>query len=87
MLDNLSDGVVLAPPSGCPRKVYELMVECWNPCKDTRPTFNHIVAKLAVNEDSFLERGGSPLEQMEMGLAPTATQELFKDIRLRYASV
>ena len=87
MLENLSDSVVLAPPSGCPRKMYELMVDCWNPSKDVRPTFNHIVANLAINEDSFLARGNSPLEQLEMGLPPAATKELFKDIQLRYATL
>ena len=87
MLDRLSDGIILGPPSGCPKKVYKLMVECWNPCKDTRPTFNHIVANLAINEDSFLDRGSSPSEQMEMGLPPAATQEMFKDIQLSYAPV
>ena len=29
-------------PAGCPREVYDLMVECWQPDADLRPSFREM---------------------------------------------
>jgi serine/threonine protein kinase len=44
-----------APPPGCPRPLYHLMVECWNPTDTQRPTFDCIRTYLDSPEDSLLQ--------------------------------
>ena len=83
----MSDGVIMAPPSGCPMKVYELMVDCWNPVKDMRPNFKEVVASLTGNDDAFLKRGNNLLEQMKFGEPPSTTKNLFKDLQTKYCRV
>ena len=68
-------------------KVYELMVDCWNPAKDMRPSFTEVVASLTGNDDAFLNRGNSILEQMKFGEDPSATKNLFKDLQTKYTRV
>lgn len=84
LIERLSQGSILPPPSGCPRKVYELMVSCWNPNNHNRPTFNKIVETLQSEEGVLLNRGEDPLEQLEFGLPPSSSELLFKDLQNSY---
>ena len=34
--------VVLPQPANCPREIYDLMVECWNPDATQRPAFREV---------------------------------------------
>ena len=68
-------------------KVYELMVDCWNPAKDMRPSFTEIVNSLTGNDDVFLKKGNSLLEQMKFGEPPSATKNLLKDLQTKYSRV
>eukprot|EP00731_Ephydatia_muelleri_P029188 Em0020g832a len=42
----INSGARLAPPPGCPRSIYELMIKCWNPMRMSRPKFRDILDTL-----------------------------------------
>ena len=43
IIEGLSDGRKLSPPTGCPRDVYSVMVETWRMDSSCRPTFSTIL--------------------------------------------
>lgn len=43
------------PPPGCPRAIYQLMIQCWNPEHSCRPTFDNIRHYLNSDEGSLLQ--------------------------------
>jgi len=42
----VTDGGRLEPPSGCPAPVYGLMTQCWHPIPDDRPNFSTILERI-----------------------------------------
>lgn len=38
----ITSGARLAPPPGCPRSIYALMIKCWHPERMSRPQFKEI---------------------------------------------
>uniref|UniRef100_A0A1X7U906 Protein kinase domain-containing protein n=1 Tax=Amphimedon queenslandica TaxID=400682 RepID=A0A1X7U906_AMPQE len=38
-LRRVDSGFRLPPPPGCPRSIYEMMIQCWHPDTGSRPTF------------------------------------------------
>lgn len=48
---NVEKGYRLPPPEGCPKPVYQLMVQCWNPRRKMRPTFMSITERLQMSYD------------------------------------
>ncbi|XP_065899449.1 ephrin type-A receptor 2-like isoform X2 [Dysidea avara] len=43
VLDKLEKGYRLPPPPGCPREIYCVMIQCWNPQHKLRPTFSNVL--------------------------------------------
>ena len=41
----------MSPPAGCPRNIYKLMVNCWHPSKDHRPSFKDIIGRVHNSSD------------------------------------
>jgi serine/threonine protein kinase len=52
--DLVTNGFCQAPPPGCPRAIYELMVKLWNPKKRQRPPFSAIVQYLQQPDEQLL---------------------------------
>ncbi|KAL5509531.1 hypothetical protein EMCRGX_G004921 [Ephydatia muelleri] len=50
----IDQGVRLAPPPGCPRRIYKIMMECWNPDRTERPTFGKLVQYFKEPEEQLL---------------------------------
>ena len=46
IVEGLSVGRKLSPPTGCPRDVYSVMVDTWRVDPSSRPTFSHILHQL-----------------------------------------
>jgi len=74
-------GFRLPPPADCPRAIYQLMVDTWNPARLSRPPFQRIVDKLELAHDMLFTADGSVvaydancgnLEQLYMVRATTA---------------
>ena len=53
IVEGLSVGRKLSPPTGCPRDVYSIMVDTWRMDPSSRPTFSHIHSKLTPHDASL----------------------------------
>ncbi|KAI6653587.1 Dual specificity protein kinase splB-like [Oopsacas minuta] len=84
VIGKISEGVLLYPPSGCPRGVYQLMTKCWHPDKEFRPCFAEIASILHTKGKTLLERGKTPEEMVDLGLVPSASKKLFIDLQTAY---
>lgn len=42
----VTSGGRLEPPSNCPSPIYAIMTQCWHPNPDERPTFGTILERL-----------------------------------------
>lgn len=64
----------LEQPVNCPREIYDLMRECWNPDETKRPSFNEICMFLSRKNmgykpsDDYVDDGVSVLEPYETAL-------------------
>ena len=61
----------LEQPVNCPREIYDLMCECWNPDEMKRPSFNEICMFLSRKNmgykpsDDYVDDGKSVLNEYE----------------------
>ncbi|KAI6653848.1 hypothetical protein LOD99_3350 [Oopsacas minuta] len=46
IIEAISTGRKLSPPTGCPRDVYSVMVDTWRMDPSSRPTFSHLLHQL-----------------------------------------
>ncbi|CAI7999048.1 Ephrin type-A receptor 5, partial [Geodia barretti] len=60
-------GERLAPPPGCPRPLYSLMINCWHPEHSCRPSFLNLLKTLSRGSSELLAWDGS----LEAGLDKT----------------
>ncbi|XP_065899443.1 uncharacterized protein [Dysidea avara] len=52
VLDKLESGYRLPPPPGCPRHIYRVMIQCWNPEHKLRPTFSNVLR--VISQPSYV---------------------------------
>ena len=75
----------MPPPTGCPRAIYKLMVDCWNPDKLYRPCFREIVNLIIDNSSEMLARTFTRTEMRDVGkLATNIGNSIFPDLQTRY---
>ena len=75
----------MPPPTGCPRAVYKLMVDCWNPDKLYRPCFREIVNLIVDNSSEMLARTFTRTELRKVGKPATNIENImFSDLQNRY---
>jgi hypothetical protein len=55
VVQRVEKGYRLSPPPGCPRAIYDLMMDCWNPTPAARPTFRQVLQTLLGEDRSLLE--------------------------------
>lgn len=91
-------GYRLEAPPKCPKAVYQLMLQCWNPMRRSRPTFASIKDRLemaydmmfppeeetAVEEDPDVDLDYGDMDQMYYGV-PVPTEETL-DVESNYLS-
>uniref|UniRef100_A0A1X7VEX5 Protein kinase domain-containing protein n=1 Tax=Amphimedon queenslandica TaxID=400682 RepID=A0A1X7VEX5_AMPQE len=53
-LRRVDSGFRLPPPPGCPRSIYEMMIQCWHPDTGSRPTFVQLVSRLSLSDAKLL---------------------------------
>lgn len=46
VMDLVTSGGRLEPPSNCPGPVYGIMIQCWHPNPDERPNFLTVIERL-----------------------------------------
>lgn len=92
---NVEKGYRLPPPEGCPKAVYQLMVQCWNPRRKMRPTFASIKDRLEMaydmlfpdeaaveNEVSIGDQDFGDLEQIYLGVEVPTEDNLDEEVYL-----
>ncbi|XP_019849285.1 PREDICTED: uncharacterized protein LOC100641922 [Amphimedon queenslandica] len=84
----IESGVRLSPPSGCPREVYKIMMQCWHPERDHRPTFAILVTSFCQSDSSLISL--SPIDTQchpqagILGAPLEAGQDMFTDLQSMY---
>ncbi|CAI8017965.1 Ephrin type-A receptor 8 (Fragment) [Geodia barretti] len=79
----------LPPPPGCPRAVYQTMINCWNPESDSRPTFPEIQVELQRPDFKLLTWTAEDVaayteEARTLGAPLEVGNELYIDIQKTY---
>ena len=79
IVEGLSVGRKLSPPTGCPRDVYSVMVDTWRVDPSSRPTFSAINSKLTEisSPDSSLSTDPSHC----LGNDPILSKDLFLELQ------
>ncbi|XP_064406652.1 probable LIM domain-containing serine/threonine-protein kinase DDB_G0286997 isoform X2 [Halichondria panicea] len=84
----VGSGFRLAPPPGCPRPLYELMIRCWHSDYSVRPMFSAIFNMLSHSPShllSWAERDLSIHPQVAcLGAPLEVTEELFTELQDYY---
>ena len=73
-------GYRLPPPAGCPKAVYKLMMQCWNPLRRKRPSFTKIHDNLQVAFDFMYpddEDGGADEVEVEVDTSYEGMEEMY----------
>ena len=80
IVEGLSVGRKLSPPTGCPRDVYSIMVDTWRMDPSSRPTFSHIHSKLT--NISSPDASSLPTDPSHsLGNDPILSKDLFLDLQ------
>lgn len=61
----VENGYRLPPPANCPRAVYNIMLQCWNPARRARPEFSSIHMSLKTSFD-FLFADAEDEDEVEV---------------------
>ncbi|XP_019849278.1 PREDICTED: uncharacterized protein LOC109580485 isoform X2 [Amphimedon queenslandica] len=77
-----------APPPGCSRRVYQLMVNCWNPEHTLRPKFESISEYLKDSDESLLQWSREDLsagkDVSRLGAPLEVSTDLYVDLQRTY---
>lgn len=84
-------GYVQPPPPGCPRKIYGIMVYCWNYDYHKRPKFTFIAEFLSGSLESLLEIPedslkyvSNPQEACQLGQELQSSFDMYMDLQTTY---
>jgi serine/threonine protein kinase len=73
-----------APPPGCPRAVYSIMVDCWNPEPHLRPTFDKVFRSLRAPQDELLYWTPEDVAGGRHLLRSSSSSHSFSDLQNKY---
>ena len=81
IVEGMSQGKKLSPPTGCPRDVYRVMVETWRADASFRPTFSD--AQVMLTDAQLLPPiPGVNEPSLCLGNDPALAQDLYLDLQL-----
>ncbi|CAI7999050.1 Ephrin type-A receptor 8 (Fragment) [Geodia barretti] len=84
----LEKGERLAPPPGCPRGVYSLMIDCWHPEHSSRPSFLSLLKTLASSPSQLLswshEDTWGAGDAIILGASLQTGKQLYPELQLTY---
>ena len=70
------------PPTGCPRSIYELMIDIWNPVPESRPSFSDLKSQLkAIKLSNVIETDPMHLA----GNDPSLAKDLYLGLQNKYS--
>jgi serine/threonine protein kinase len=87
IIDFLKSGRRLSPPPGCPRAIYELMIQSWHPDAAYRPSFSTYVLSLNnLYEEVVSWSTDQTSAQYQIGRALVLGKSLYRDLQDIYLS-
>jgi hypothetical protein len=85
VLTLLNTGYCQPPPPGCPKSIYSIMTQCWNPEGKERPTFSEVVQMLqAVEASVLITQDKGKMKSTSLGQPLKAGYNLYKDLQEMY---
>jgi serine/threonine protein kinase len=90
VIEEVDKGFRLSPPPKCPRQVYQLMLDCWHPLPEFRPSFTEILERLDTLdlENPCFEYDAEAMQNIyKDGFASQADPSLMKGIRDHLAEI
>eukprot|EP00731_Ephydatia_muelleri_P029405 Em0020g1049a len=86
----VESGYRLPPPPGCPRGIYNLMIQCWHPLSSSRPAFITLCQALTLTKDALLrwssEDRRSHSQATVLGAPLECGQDLYQDLQRKYCN-
>eukprot|EP00731_Ephydatia_muelleri_P029400 Em0020g1044a len=86
--DLVTTGYCQPPPPGCPRAIYELMVQCWHPKAAERPSFSELYHELGKPVEDLLVWTPEDREcgehVSELGAPMACSRNLYPDLQNMY---
>ncbi|XP_065846366.1 ephrin type-A receptor 8-like [Oscarella lobularis] len=88
VVENVEMGYRLPAPPGCPYAIYELMIECWHPDYQKRPSFSVISTRLSEPDDALLinEKTSEPISGKLGDCLEDSCQPAYLDLQCVYKS-
>ncbi|XP_065899937.1 uncharacterized protein [Dysidea avara] len=92
-IEKITTGYRLPPPPGCPRAIYQLMIQCWHPEANHRPHSDSILRTLQKSDRTLLlrppvESDGSFDDELVtvLGAPLDTSKSLYTDLQSSYIS-
>ncbi|XP_065899854.1 ephrin type-A receptor 4a-like [Dysidea avara] len=87
-INKITTGYRLPPPPGCPRAIYELMIQCWNPLPNRRIDPCEILRTLQKSDRTLLPHAMTPSDSEELfttlGESLDTSHHIFIDLQNTY---
>ncbi|XP_065899877.1 uncharacterized protein [Dysidea avara] len=91
-VEKITTGYRLPPPPGCPRAIYELMMQCWHPEPKSRPPPGTITRTLQKSDRTLLPNSKATTtgddkydkQSLTLGAPLAAGNKLYLDFQERY---
>ncbi|XP_065899891.1 uncharacterized protein [Dysidea avara] len=87
-LTKITNGYRLSPPPGCPRAMYQLMIQCWNPVASQRVHPSEISRALQKSDRTLLPSRATLKDSEEMfttlGASLDTSSHIFTDLQNTY---
>lgn len=84
VVEKLNQSILLQPPPGCPRDVYLIMVLCWHPEAEKRPSFTELSRMFKdTSLDSLLPPPGND-KSCVLGEELCYGEDLYRDLQWSY---
>eukprot|EP00040_Diaphanoeca_grandis_P032387 m.196123 g.196123 ORF g.196123 m.196123 type:complete len:1198 (-) comp32606_c0_seq1:293-3886(-) len=80
IVQKIKQGIRLAPPDGCPRVIYKMMIDSWHPESNERPSVDQMVASLPSAVSAPTSASATYPDLMNVYLAEDAIKSAEDDV-------
>ena len=84
VVEKLNQSILLQPPPGCPRDVYLIMVLCWHPEAEKRPSFAELSRMFKDTSIDSLQPPPGNDKSCVLGEELCYGEDLYKDLQCSY---
>ncbi|KAI6660777.1 hypothetical protein LOD99_10225 [Oopsacas minuta] len=84
VVNKLNQSILLQPPTGCPRDIYIIMVLCWHPEADKRPSFTELCRMFNDTNIVSLQPPPGNDKSTVLGEDLCYSEDLYEDLQFSY---